>query len=125
MNTEKRPEDLHGLTRRVTTGCGNLFVTMNSNENGLFEVFVTLGKAGGCAAAQVETIGRLVSMALRSGVQIDKIIKHLVGTSCSAPAGFGPNRVLSCADAVAKALKWFTQQNTPPVVAQEEENHKM
>jgi ribonucleoside-diphosphate reductase alpha chain len=125
VTPQERPEDLRGCTRRVTTGCGSLFVTMNSNENGLFEVFVTLGKAGGCAAAQVETMGRLVSLALRSGVGIDNIIKHLIGTSCSAPAGFGPGRVLSCADAVAKALRWFTQQNLPPVVVEEGSDHKM
>jgi len=125
MTPKDRPEDLRGCTRRVTTGCGNLFVTMNSNENGLFEVFVTLGKAGGCAAAQVETIGRLVSLSLRSGVGIDSIIKHLIGTSCSAPAGFGPGKVLSCADAVAKALRWFIEQNTPQAVVKGDSDHNM
>lgn len=88
---------------------------MNSHDGKLFEVFVTLGKAGGCAAAQVETIGRLVSLALRNGVEIQSILKHLVGTSCSAPAGFGPNRVTSCADAVGKALQHYIaimQQNS-------------
>jgi ribonucleoside-diphosphate reductase alpha chain len=100
-------------------------VTINSENGAPFEVFVTLGKAGGCAAAQVETMGRLVSLALRSGVGIDNIIKHLVGTSCSAPVGFGPGKVLSCADAVAKALRWFTQQDTPPMVVEGGSDHKM
>lgn len=107
---KERPEEVHGVTRRVTTGCGKLFVTMNSKDGHLFEVFLSLGKSGGCAACSCEAMGRLVSLALRSGAGIDSIIKHLAGLSCSAPAGFGPSRILSCADAVGKSLQWYANQ---------------
>lgn len=110
MTPEARPEVAHGVTRKVETGCGSLYVTLNSKDDKLFEVFVSLGKSGGCAAAQVESIGRLISLALRSGVELSSVIKHLVGISCHAPAGFGPNRVLSCSDAIAKALQQSVAQ---------------
>lgn len=125
MTPEPRPEEVHGCTRRVTTGCGKLFVTMNSKDGKLFEVFLSLGKSGGCAACGCEAIGRLVSLGLRSGAGIDSIIKHLIGLSCAAPAGFGPNKILSCADAVAKSLQWYIKQGTPPVVVEEAADHKM
>jgi len=114
---ESRPEVAFGVTRKVLTGCGTLFVTINSKDNKPFEVFLSLGKSGGCAACGCEAIGRLVSLSLRGGLGIENVIKHLVGLSCSAPAGFGPNRVLSCADGVAKTLQWFVaqaQQNAAP-----------
>jgi ribonucleoside-diphosphate reductase alpha chain len=64
-----------------------------------------MGKAGGCAASQCEAIGRLVSLAWRSGVQARQTIKQLIGITCHKPAGFGDNRVTSCADAVARAIQ--------------------
>ena len=100
----ERPEVLHGETIRMQTGCGPLYVTINEDEQGPFEVFNTMGKAGGCVASQTEAIGRLASLALRSGVSIDEIIKQLGGIRCHRPFGFGKNQVLSCSDAVAKAL---------------------
>lgn len=112
MTPQERPDAVTGCTRRITTGCGKLFVTMNSKDGKLFELFLSLGKSGGCAACGCEAIGRLVSLSLRGGIEIDSIIKHLIGLSCSAPAGFGPAKVLSCADAVAKSLQWFMMQQT-------------
>jgi ribonucleoside-diphosphate reductase alpha chain len=106
---EERPEAAYGVTRKITTGCGSLYVTLNLREGKLFEVFVSLGKSGGCAAAQCEALGRMVSLALRGGLEVPDIIKHLVGISCHAPAGYGPGRVLSCADAIAKALQWHLE----------------
>jgi ribonucleoside-diphosphate reductase alpha chain len=64
-----------------------------------------MGKAGGCAASQCEAIGRLVSLAWRSGVQARQAVKQMIGITCHKPAGFGDNRVTSCADAVAKAIQ--------------------
>ena len=97
-----RPQALVGRTYQMTTGCGPLYVTINDDEKGLsFELFNTIGKAGGCAASQSEAIGRLVSLAWRSGQQPEPIIKQLIGISCHKPAGFGENRVTSCADAIA------------------------
>jgi ribonucleoside-diphosphate reductase alpha chain len=100
-----RPRTLNGATYQMETGCGPLYITINEDKQGLFEVFTTMGKAGGCAASQCEALGRLVSMAWRSGVQARQTVKQLVGISCHKPAGFGANRVTSCADALAKAIQ--------------------
>ena len=101
----ERPKALRGWTYQMQTGCGPLYITVNEDKNGLFELFTTMGKAGGCAASQSEAIGRMVSLAWRSGVQARQVIKQLLGISCHCPSGFGENRVLSCADAVAKAIQ--------------------
>jgi len=100
-----RPRALRGSTYQMETGCGPLYVTINEDNDGLFELFTTMGKAGGCAASQCEAIGRLVSLAWRSGVQARQAVKQLIGITCHKPAGFGDNRVTSCADAVAKAIQ--------------------
>ncbi|HKJ03957.1 MAG TPA: vitamin B12-dependent ribonucleotide reductase [Geopsychrobacteraceae bacterium] len=101
----ERPRALTGSTYQMETGCGPLYVTINQDERGLFELFTTMGKAGGCAASQCEAIGRLVSLAWRSGVQARQAVKQMIGITCHKPAGFGENRVTSCADAVAKAIE--------------------
>ena len=101
----ERPRALTGTTYQMETGCGPLYVTINEDEDGLFELFTTMGKAGGCAASQCEAIGRLVSLAWRSGVQARQAVKQLIGISCHKHAGFGENRITSCADAVAKAIQ--------------------
>jgi len=100
-----RPKALKGRTHQMQTGCGPLYVTINEDDHGLFELFTTMGKAGGCAGAQSEAIGRMVSLAWRSGVQARQVVKQLLGISCHCPSGFGDNRVTSCADAVAKAIQ--------------------
>ena len=100
-----RPKALKGWTYQMQTGCGPLYVTINEDRTGLFELFTTMGKAGGCAASQCEAIGRMVSLSWRSGVQYRQVIKQLLGISCHKPSGFGDSKVLSCADAVAKAIQ--------------------
>lgn len=100
-----RPMTLRGWTYRMQTGCGPLYVTINENEGELFELFTTMGKAGGCAASQNEAIGRMVSLAWRSGIRPDEVVKQLMDISCHSHAGFGAGRILSCADAVAKAIR--------------------
>ena len=107
-----RPKMLYGRTYQMTTGCGPMYVTINEDENHqLFEIFNTVGKAGGCAASQCEAIGRLVSLAWRSGMRPEPIVKELIGISCHKPAGFGENRVTSCADAIARALRQLLEEN--------------
>ncbi|MCF6180381.1 MAG: adenosylcobalamin-dependent ribonucleoside-diphosphate reductase, partial [Geopsychrobacter sp.] len=101
----ERPRALTGSTYQMETGCGPLYITINEDEKGLFELFTTMGKAGGCAASQCEAIGRLVSLAWRSGVQARQAVKQMIGITCHKPAGFGENRITSCADAVAKAIE--------------------
>lgn len=100
-----RPRALSGSTYQMQTGCGPLYVTINEDNAGVFELFTTMGKAGGCASSQCEAIGRLVSLAWRSGVQARQAVKQMIGITCHKPAGFGENRITSCADAVAKAIQ--------------------
>jgi ribonucleoside-diphosphate reductase alpha chain len=104
----KRPEVVKGTTRAMKTGCGNLYVTVNEDEHGLpFEVFNHMGKAGGCAASQSEAIGRLVSLALRSNIAPEEIIKQLKGISCHQHTWAKGGKISSCADAIAKALELY------------------
>jgi ribonucleoside-diphosphate reductase alpha chain len=105
--TKSRPKILTGKSLKMETGCGTLYVTINADESGPMELFNTMGKAGGCAASQSEAIGRLVSLAWRSGIKPEKIIRQLRGISCHRPHGFGPNKNLSCADAIAKAISLY------------------
>jgi len=108
---KSREDVIHGSTRKIRTGCGNLYVTVNEDEEGkLFEIFNQIGKAGGCAASQSEAIGRLVSLAFRSGLEPEDIIRQLKGISCHTPVWYREGKVLSCSDAVAKAIEWHLQE---------------
>jgi ribonucleoside-diphosphate reductase alpha chain len=110
VSPRPRPDTLLGVTKEMKTSCGKLYVTINRDRQGIFEIFNQMGKAGGCAASQSEAIGRLVSLALRSGVQPDQIIKQLKGISCHLPAwGGNGGKILSCADAVSKAIEWYME----------------
>jgi ribonucleoside-diphosphate reductase alpha chain len=104
----KRPDVIRGATRFMKTGCGNLYVTINEDEQGhLFELFTSMGKAGGCAASQSEAIGRLVSLAFRSNIEPEEVIKQLKGISCHSPIWHEGGRILSCSDAIARALEKY------------------
>lgn len=99
-----------GITKRIRTGCGKLYVTINTDENGPVELFSQMGKAGGCAASQSEAISRLVSLALRSNIQPEAIVKELKGISCHRVVWQGGNRILSCADAIGQTLEWYIEE---------------
>ncbi len=108
---KSRPEVLSGKVRLMKTGCGNLYVTITEDEQGnLFELFTSMGKAGGCASSQAEAIGRLISLALRSNIEPQEIMNQLKGISCHQPSWAEGGRILSCSDAIAKALEKYLQK---------------
>lgn len=101
-----RPEVIIGTTTKVATGCGNLYVTINVDEEGRpFELFTQMGKAGGCAASQLEAIGRLVSLGFRSGIEVKSIIEQLRNIRCPSPSWEKGQRIFSCADAIARVVE--------------------
>jgi len=108
LTPRKRPEETQGRTKRVNTGCGYIYVTVNWDEQGICEVFSTLGKAGGCASAQLEATCRLISLALRSGVDVAQVVRHLRGIRCPSIAWEEGKAILSCADAIASVLEKHT-----------------
>jgi len=131
MEKKKRPETLKGKTRLIRTGCRNLYITLNKDEKGdpfecfgklgkyvlrfrhcispedLFECFAKLGKGGGCAACQNEAVSLLASLALRFGIPPEEIVTNIKGISCPHPYGDDDKKILSCADAIAKAIERF------------------
>jgi len=125
LKMRPRTRVIHGSTQRIATGCGNIYVTINEDEEGEpFELFTAIGKAGGCAASQTESIGRLVSLALRAGIKVDDVIKQLRNISCHLPIWEDGGRILSCADAIAQAMErhhkqGFTKEAPPRAIKKE------
>jgi ribonucleoside-diphosphate reductase alpha chain len=106
-----RPEMLRGMTRRLETPLGTLYVTITEDEKGQpFEVFMSLGKAGGALMADVEALGRLISLALRSGIPMKELHRQLRGISSDKVIGLGANKVMSVPDAVGIALERWMQE---------------
>ncbi len=107
ISPRPRHEVTWGATRKMNTGCGSLYVTINEDEHGIFEVFAAMGKGGGCASSQTEAIGRLISLALRSGVDKEQIVKQLKGVRCPNQSWEKGGRIYSCSDAIAKAIERY------------------
>ncbi len=102
---KERPETLEGFTTKMMTGMGNLYVTVTEYNGKPFEIFATIGKSGRSTTAKTEAIGRLVSLALRSGVDVDKIVKQLEGIGGEYPVFQKDGLVLSIPDAIARVFK--------------------
>jgi len=103
--SRKRPSVTFGTTESIPITCGKLYVTVNQDGQGICEVFASLGKSGGCINAHLETIGRLASNSLRSGVAIDQVIRTLSDVRCPKPSWHQGVNLTSCIDAIASVLR--------------------
>jgi ribonucleoside-diphosphate reductase alpha chain len=115
-----RPKKTAGFTFLMHTGCGKMYVTVNEDDRGACEVFTQLGKSGGCTSSQSEAIARLISLALRSGIDRQDIIDQLKGIRCPSPTLAEGGAILSCADAVAKALESYAKEKAAPALFAQE-----
>lgn len=113
-----RPDAVDGKTWAINTGCGKMYVTINHLNGEPFEVFVRLGKAGGCASSQTEALGRLISLGLRRGIDLNAIISELSQISCHQPCFSQDGKVLSCADALSNILRRLTETPVEEEIAQ-------
>ncbi len=113
----ERPETLFGFTTKIKTGYGHLYVTVTELDGRPFEVFATIGKSGRSTTAKTEAIGRLVSLALRSGVTVDKIVDQLKGICGEHPIFQNGGLVLSIPDAIARVLekRYLTREGQPRI----------
>ncbi len=107
-----RPDRLEGMTVRTQTPFGKAYITFNRDDQGNpFEVFVAIGKAGSDIQADAESLGRMISLQLRTTAPHNRremlklIIEQLQDIGGARPIGFGPKRVLSLPDAVARVLQ--------------------
>lgn len=105
LRPRARPDVITGRTQKILTGYGALYVTVNEDDKGLFEVFAQIGRGGGYTASFTEGIARLVSLCLRSGVPVDEIIDQLEGIRSPRIAVDHGERVYSIPDAIARAIK--------------------
>lgn len=101
----KRPDEVHGFTRKVQTGLGAMYLTVNEVDGRPFEVFATIGKSGRSITAKAEAIGRLVSLALRSGVHVRDVVAQIKGIGGEHPVFRGKGLLLSIPDAIAWVLE--------------------
>ena len=110
----KRDVCTEGITVLKHTGCGDMHITLNWDKHGLCEVFIRIGKCGGCMATQSEAIGRLISLALRCYISPEEIIDQLKVLQCPSPVHLeGNKKSLSCADVIGEALAEVCAQKTP------------
>lgn len=102
---KERPEVMNGFTQKVPTGLGTMYLTVNELDGKPFEVFATIGKSGHSTTAKAEAIGRLVSLALRSGIDVADIVEQLRGIGGEHPVFRRKGMLLSIPDAIAWVLE--------------------
>ena len=105
---KKRPETLVGVTDRINTTCGHMYVTLNEHEEQPFEVFAQVGKGGGCIAAHLEALTRSITIGLRYGIPLKEYITTLKNIRCPSPCTGPDGEILSCADGLSISLTSMT-----------------
>jgi len=117
MDKSSRPPVLGGITVKVITGCGNMYVQLNWYQGNLFEIFATLGHGGGCATCEMEALTRSITLGLKSGVPVDEYVRQLRGIRCPSPVPFPKeSAVFSCPDAIAKTLSKYGSLDVDAVI---------
>ena len=110
MEKKKRPNEVPSKTIRMECGCGHIYITMGRVDGELFEVFSTLGRAGGCGYAQNEALTRSITLGIRYGIPVSEYIRQLKGISCPNWGIDEGKEVPSCAHAIAIALEKEDEQ---------------
>ncbi len=105
MKAQSRPKQLHGITDRVETGCGKMYITITDLDGKILEVFTSHGKAGNCASCQTNALAKVISIGLRAGVDVEEYIKTLSDMKCGQPTIDEGTPITSCPDAIANAIK--------------------
>ena len=121
---QPRPKDLPGKSIRVTTGCGKMYVTVNTLDDKPFEIFATLGKSGGCTKANTEAITRCIATGLRHGVPVEEYIKQLENIQCLSSSYSDGDEIKSCPDAIARVLKGYLPKPPEAKESRLEEIHR-
>ncbi len=110
----ERPVETFGKTIKKTTGCGNLYITLagDGNGNDPIELFTRLGKSGGCSECQNEALSRCISLGLKYGIPVEEFVDELIDIQCPSPIMFPKeDKTLSCPDAIARAMRGYTNGN--------------
>ena len=108
MEKAVRPKVLGGINVKSVTGCGNMYIQLGWCKGRLFEIFATLGKAGGCATCFNESLTRSITTGLRCGVDVSEYIRQLRGVRCPTPMPFPKeDSVMSCPDAIGRVLEVY------------------
>ena len=116
-----RPDSLNGVTQRVETGYGKLYVTINEDENGLpFELFANIGHSGGYTNSFTEALAKVISTALRSGVDPEEIVDELQGTRSPKVAWDKGEQIQSIPDAIGTALRRYLDDEIDKGIPQQQ-----
>ena len=110
MKAQERPKTLDGKTHKENVGCGSLYITVNTLDGNVFEVFAEMGKSGGCVNSFNEALARTISIGLRAGVDLREYWHTLQNIGCHAPTWSEGDKICSCPDAIAKVLKLYLKE---------------
>lgn len=102
---QDRPDVVYGFTQKIDTGLGTMYLTINEVGGKPFELFATIGKSGRSITAKAEAIGRLVSLAMRSGIAVRAIVEQLKGIGGEHPVFRKKGMIMSIPDAIAWVLE--------------------